>query len=324
MASCLNFSLTEYQGRKLHKSFEERGLESRMISISNGSTIHCWVSKDFTPPVGNSSNADGNTVTAKSEKPLLVLLHGFGLSSMWQWSSQVKPLVRYFNLIMPDLLFFGRSTTTNPDRSESFQAECVWLVLSKLGISRFSVVGTSYGGFVAYRLTQAHPDAVDKLVISNSSICMKPEDDQELCKRGGAATIPELLLPTTRPGLEAIAKLVFCKPAPTWFIPSFIINDYLKVLYLPNREEKVELLEHLAFGKEAGPALLTKVDKEVLIIWGEADNIFPLEQAERIKEYLGERAELVVLKEAGHVSQMEQPAKWNSLVVKFLLGIELA
>ncbi|CAM6128080.1 unnamed protein product [Calypogeia fissa] len=57
-----------------------------------------------------------------------------------------------------------------------------------------------------------------------------------------------------------------------------------QVLYLPNREEKVELLKHLAFGKEAGPALLTKVDKEVLTIWGEADNIFPLEQAERIKD----------------------------------------
>lgn len=38
---------------------------------------------------------------------------------------------------------------------------------------------------------------------------------------------------------------------------------FFQVLYLPNREEKVELLKHLAFGKEAGPALLTKVDKVV-------------------------------------------------------------
>lgn len=234
MAGCLNFSLTKYQSRKLHKSFEARGLESRMINISNGSSIHCWVPKDFIPPTGNDTTveqglADGNTGTSKREKPVLVLLHGFGLSGIWQWSSQVEPLFPYFSLIIPDLLFFGLSTTTNPERSETFQAECMWLVLSTLGITRFSVVGTSYGGFVAYRLTQAHPDAVEKVILSNTSTCMKPEDDQALCKRGGATTIPELLLPTTRPGLEAVGKLVFAKPAPTWFIPSFIFNDYLNV-----------------------------------------------------------------------------------------------
>ena len=315
MVGCLNFSLTEFNGRKLHKSFEAQGLESRKIEISNGSTMQCWVPKGFTAPRGSSG---------KGEKPALVLLHGFGSSATWQWAAQVKPLAPHFHLIIPDLVFFGLSTTTHPERSESFQAECVWLMLSTFEVTKFSVVGTSYGGFVAYRLAQKHPDAVEKLIISNSSTLMTPEDDVELCKRGNAATIPELLLPTTRSRLEALGKLVFAKPPPSWFVPSFLINDYINVLCLPNRDRKVELLNNLAFGKEAGPALLTRVEKEVLIIWGENDKVFPLDQAALIKDYLGERAELVVLKDAGHVSQQEQPGKWNAQVVKFLLGIDIS
>ena len=209
MLDCLNFSLTEYNGRKLHRSFEAEGLESRMLTISNGSTMHCWVPRGFSPSSSNSAtvnaNTDGRTVSA-TEKPVLVLIHGFGVSAIWQWSLQVKPLFPYFNLVIPDLLFSGLSTTTNPKRTEAFQAECLWLMLSTLGVTKFSVVGTSYGGFVAYRLTQAHPDAVEKLIISNSSTCMEPNDDIELCKRGGAATIPELLLPTTRQESRVVVR----------------------------------------------------------------------------------------------------------------------
>ncbi|KAL3695753.1 hypothetical protein R1sor_009829 [Riccia sorocarpa] len=300
-----NFSLISMLQNSSIRSFERAGLESRMVQVGNefnGSTVHVWVPKGYTTP--------------PPEKPVVVLIHGFGASSVWQWEGQVKPLLRHFTVIATDLLFHGESTTQSPKRTESFQAETIVLCLRALGVTKFNVVGTSYGGFVAYRIAQNFPDTVEKLILSNSAVLMTPEDDRELCKRGGAETNWELLLPESEETVHRMLRLLF-KKSSFFFLPRFVLRDYINVVHNPNRKEKRELLEALVIGKEAAPSLMTKVDKDVLIIWGDNDTIFLPFQAQRIKDYLGERAEMVMLEDAGHASQIEQAGKWNALVIEF-------
>ncbi|KAL2642354.1 hypothetical protein R1flu_009941 [Riccia fluitans] len=298
-----NFSIFSMWERSNAKAFEKSGLESRMVQVDNGSTVHVWVPKGYTTP--------------PADKPVVVLIHGFGATSIWQWEPQIKPFLQHFTVIALDLLFHGKSTTESTNRTESFQAETMMLCLNALGITKFSVIGTSYGGFVSYRIVQKYPDAVEKLVLSNSAILMTPKDDQDLCKRGGAEIIPELLLPDSEEKVQRVLRLVF-KKNPFFWCPNFILRDYIKTVHEPYRKEKTELLEALVIGKESAPSLMTKVDKDVLIVWGENDTIFLPQQAQRIKDYLGERAEVVMLENAGHASQMEQAAKWNSAVTEFL------
>ena len=50
-------------------------------------------------------------------------------------------------------------------------------MLKRLSVSKFSVVGTSYGGFVAYTLSYLYHEDVDKVVIASSTVCKEMEDN---------------------------------------------------------------------------------------------------------------------------------------------------
>jgi len=53
----------------------------------------------------------------------VLLLHGFGASATWQWAPYLRSLLAAgLDPIVPDLLFFGASSSTVPDRSDTFQA----------------------------------------------------------------------------------------------------------------------------------------------------------------------------------------------------------
>lgn len=135
---------------------------------------------------------------------------------------------------MPDLLFFGGSTTRSPIRSEAFQAAAIARLLAVLGVgpphrARVSVAGTSYGGFVAYHVARGlGPEWVERVVIASSDVLKGPDDDRALLERaGGARSIDELLLPRTTADLRRLAHLAVYRPP--LFVPEFILRDMLQV-----------------------------------------------------------------------------------------------
>jgi pimeloyl-ACP methyl ester carboxylesterase len=82
-------------------------------------------------------------------------------------------------------------------------------LMRSLGVPAFSLLGTSYGGFVAFRMAHMFPSAVKRVIISNSGILMTPEDNVKLASRGHVNTVAELLLPATPNALLAASTLVF-------------------------------------------------------------------------------------------------------------------
>ena len=67
--------------------------------------------------------------------------------------------------------------------------------------------------------------------------------------------------------------------------------------------------------------LLPRIDVPTLLIWGEADQRSPLAVAERMREGIP-GAELIVLADAGHESNVEQPAAFNAAVLDFCRRVE--
>ncbi|KAK2965577.1 hypothetical protein RJ640_018743 [Escallonia rubra] len=299
VASCL--SLVSLYGRYLHRSLSAAGLSSQSLQIDDLTTIHFWGPKPC---------------TSSTPKPALLLIHGFGPQGVWQWRPQIVSLSRHFDLYVPDLVFFGDSTTKSSDRSEVFQAASVGKLMERLGLNRYSVVGTSYGGFVAYHMAAMWPDRVDKVVIASSGVNMRRRDNGELLKRAGVERIEDLMLPATAGQLRTLMALAaFRRP----YMPDFLLNDFLDKLYSENRKEKLELLKGLTLGHE-DTANISPLQQDVLIVWGDKDQIFLLDKATELKELLGERARLEVIKNASHVPQIEHAAHFNRIVKSFLLS----
>lgn len=243
------------------------------------------------------------------------MLHGFGPSTIWQWGYQAKTLSSYFNLYIPDLIFFGGSTTESSERSEVFQAVCMGKLLEKLGVERYSVMGTSYGGFVAYNMAKMFGDRIEKVVLASTAINKRRTDNVEMLKRAKLEKIEDLMLPKTAAQLRRLLELaVLNHPA---YMPEFLLNDFINSLYSENLEQKKELLKGLTIGNDE-QVHVSPLPQDVLIVWGEQDQIFFLKKAMELKEVLGDNATLEVIKNTSHVPQAEDPKKFNDIVIKFL------
>nr|GEV00818.1 epoxide hydrolase 4-like [Tanacetum cinerariifolium] len=289
MTSCLSF--VSLYGSFIRRSLAASGLSSQFIDVDAETTVHFW---------GPSLSKNGD-----SKKPSIVLIHGFGPHGVWQWRQQVSFLSPYFHVYIPDLVFFGESTTKSSERSEIFQAKAIGNLMEKIGVNKYSVVGTSYGGFVSYRLAEMWPERVEKVVIASSGVNMRPIHNVELMKRANVEKIDELMLPQTAGQLRTLLRLaVFNNRV---YMPDFFLNDFIDKLYCENRNEKLELLKGVTLGRHDTPNIFP-LQQEVLIIW----------DVGTIDKLLGKKASLEVMKKASHVPQLEQARNFNKILYNFL------
>ncbi|PWA92602.1 alpha/beta-Hydrolases superfamily protein [Artemisia annua] len=187
--------------------------------------------------------------------------------------------------------------------------------MEKVGVDKYSVVGTSYGGFVSYRLAEMWPERVEKVVIASSGVNMRPIHNVELIKRANVEKIDELMLPQTAGQLRTLMRLAVYNNRV--YMPDFFLNDFIDKLYCENRKEKLELLKGVTLGRHDTPNI-SPLQQEVLIIWGDQDNIFLVDMAKELKELLGKKASLEVMKKTSHVPQLEHAKNFNKILYNFL------
>ncbi|KAI3965425.1 hypothetical protein MKX01_042906 [Papaver californicum] len=284
----------------LRNTFTSSGLSTKSINIDSDTNIHYW------SPVQPLS------------LPPLVLLHGFGGNSLWQWSKQIRYFSTHFTLYVPDLIFIGMSVTKSSERSEIFQAVSVGKLLELLGVTRYSVMGTSYGGFVAYHMARLWPDRVEKVVIASSALNITSKDVEESLKKAKIEKIESLFMPSSPAELLTCIRLMH-KQIPI-YVPEFLLKDLLNILCNENRKERLELLKGTIVGKEDVISILP-LQQEVLLVWGEDDPIFPLEKGYELKELIGDKVSMEVMLKTSHTPQIENPKQFNDIVMKFLCGM---
>ncbi|KAJ6406602.1 hypothetical protein OIU84_010171 [Salix udensis] len=283
----------------LRHCFTSSGLSQKSINVGDETTIHFWAPTQL-----------------RQSKPNLVFIHGFGPVSLWQWRQQVQFFAPDFNLYVPDLIFFGDSTTKSSERSEIFQAESVAKLLETLGVEKYSLVGTSYGGFVSYHIARMFPERVEKVVIASSGVNMKKKNNEELVKKAKLEKIDDLMLPQKPSDLRALLGVAVSKPS-LLMIPDFFLNDVINKLFAENRNKKVELLSGLTIGQD-GSVNISPLQQDVLLVWGDKDQIFPLEMAKDLQGLIGKNVRLEIIKDTSHVPQIENAAEFNEIIKNFL------
>jgi pimeloyl-ACP methyl ester carboxylesterase len=182
-----------------------------------------------------------------------------------------------------------------------------------LGVESVIVVGHSYGGFVAFWMAHNYPNLVRRLVIVSSAICMKPSIYDPLLEEFESSDIKDFLVPIDARGLKISLNVDFYKFP---WLPAFIYEDLWQVMER-NREQKAQLADAIVIGSKNSQALPT-INQDVLIVWGENDRFFRLEEAHALQRHIGEKGKLVVIKECGHVPPLEKPTELNQTMLQFL------
>ncbi|KAK7412155.1 hypothetical protein VNO78_03604 [Psophocarpus tetragonolobus] len=293
------FSFTASRDWVYRQLFAAAGLRSVATELGEGTTMHCWVPKMH-----------------KGSKPSLVLVHGFGANAMWQYGEHIRQLMGHFNVYVPDLIFFGESFTTRPERSESFQAECLVKMMEAHGVHRMSLVGISYGGFVGYRVASRFPHLVDKIVLCCAGVCLEEVDMHNgLFRVSSLDDASRILVPQTPDKLRELINLSFVRPVRG--VPSWFLQDFIHVMCTVHIQEKRQLLEAILKGRHLSD--LPTIQQPTLILWGEQDQVFPLELGHRLKRHIGENAKMIVIKNAGHAVNLEKPKEFSKHLKAFLI-----
>jgi pimeloyl-ACP methyl ester carboxylesterase len=254
---------------------------------------------DTTPDGAQYLTAGGvrvRYVSVGRGKPLL-LLHGWG-TSLDTFGAMIEDLKRQFRITAFD--FPGHGDSDMPPLTWTVDAfvGLTMGVMAELGIERASVLGHSFGGRVAIKLAAAHPEMVDRLVLVDSAGVPPPQTIKRRLKRvasKSANTIGRL----GRPG-QAVRRAVVRRIASPDYKAAGPLRDTF-----------------LAIVREDLRPALTLIKAPTLLVWGESDDDTTLADASTM-ERLIPGARLLVLKNAGHFSYLDQYGRFRLAVIPFL------
>jgi pimeloyl-ACP methyl ester carboxylesterase len=240
-------------------------------------------------------------------KPKLVLVHGFGASGIGQYYKSALQLQEDYDLILPDLLYCGRSMGDSVEFSIDGQVEHLKAILDSLGVDQpVYLVGNSYGGVVSAYFAEAYPEFVDKLVIYDSPVnCYSLKYADSLAVSLGIPNIDNVLSPTTVYENKKSFDLIFYDQP---WIPRFIRKNLVKHGSVPMRGYQIPLLTHLKENESDYNAHVFDFRMPVYLVWGDSDRLIPLSTMRCIQErYRIPDARVTIIPKAAHAFNVEYP-----------------
>lgn len=232
--------------------------------------------------------------------PLVLFLHGIG-GNRNHWQHQLEFFSRQgFRAAAWDARGYGGSDDyPGPLRFDDFTSD-VLRVVDFLEESKSHLVGLSMGGRIARNFALAHPGRLRSLTLANTSPgfdALSPDEVQKFVDERRNRT-PEsmrrLLGSGARPGAYDALLASF---------HALRHDSYVKTLEASVAQDRAAPLESLSV--------------PTLVITGDEDRVYP----PGLTQIMARRiplAELVVLKQCGHLSNLEQPQRFNELLLAFL------
>jgi pimeloyl-ACP methyl ester carboxylesterase len=255
----------------------------------------------------------------KPGKPYLLMLHGMGANARTNWSSQIGPLSEQFNLILPDLIYFGESTSASNNYSVEFQVEQIHEALLSLGMSEsLDVMGFSYGGLVAATYNGLYREQVKKLVIIDGPVkFFSSRMADSLAKSVGIDRINNLIAPTTPAEFDGMLKAVISSTA--FPATKRLKRKIIRFFFTPTKAIRDRQMDYLAQHETYYQGYDYKLDKtETLLIWGEKDGVIPVSVGKALHAAYPQTTRLLLFPRAKHDAHFKERKALNVSVIDFL------
>lgn len=235
---------------------------------------------------------------SQANKPVLMLLNGFGISTEFQWYKVVKALSKKYRIILVNLLAFGQSFP-KPQKVASIDLQVAFLnqLLELLNIKEIKLAGISYGGLVGLEFVEKFESKVSELFLINSPVkYLDLEKLQVLCEKYGASNLKDFFAPKTGSGLSKQFQAAYYK-TPT--IPSFILNAFHTAFCLPYLIKWRQIIDSLLDNYDVLSKKTYTFPNPIKLIWGLEDEIIPFSIAEKLHAEMPNTT-LFSIEKAGH------------------------
>jgi pimeloyl-ACP methyl ester carboxylesterase len=224
------------------------------------------------------------------EGPALVHLHGAGGMRL---NAGHDLLARHYRVIAFEMPGFGASPENARAGSMAEYATTMALACDALGLDRFNLWGTSFGGKAALWLAVQHPERLQALVLE-APAAIRP---------GGARP------PVGSP--EQMARALYGHPE--------------RMPPLPAADPAVAAKQQALTGRLRGPdrdpeleAAMRRLSVATLVLFGTLDRVIPPEMGRHYKQLMPANCNLALVYDAGHAIAAERPEAFAEIVGDFL------
>ena len=254
---------------------------------------------------------------SETDKPPLVLIHGFGTWAKFNWHEQLNDLGENYRLIIPNLLHFGQSICTNCGYGVSDQVKALESLFEHLNLNSYSIAGASYGGVVAMELSKNENNPINKLIIIDSPVKFFSEEEiRDVQNDFGISDISELLIPKNHQQLKSLTKVLYYSPP---YAPTCAYKDIYAQMYAPYIPDMSMTLQALLDNRSDFAATEYRFNKPILLIWGSNDRLVPNRVGKNLHEYFESNSRLEIISKTAHMPILEKPKECNQLITDFLM-----
>jgi pimeloyl-ACP methyl ester carboxylesterase len=243
----------------------------------------------------------------------LVLAYGLG-GNTGMWAGQIEAFSRQYRLILWDPRGHGQSDS--PPGCEEYglqtSAEDLRGLLDHLRIERAYIGGQSMGGGIAARFALAYPERVAALLIIDSAsasglpvtAAMRAmrEKTIELAETQGMAAVADYVI-TANPNLRTQAE---ASPEARQRLRRMFLD-----LNPTGYANTIRAMLRESFPTER----LSTLSMPTLVLVGDED---PALEAAKLTHQQLPGAQLVILPQAGHLSNLDRPGAFNTSLLTFL------
>jgi pimeloyl-ACP methyl ester carboxylesterase len=251
--------------------------------------------------------ADGLEIAYRrvGDGPPLVLVHGAAEDGR-VWQPQLAALADELTVVAWDEPGAGGSSDLPAVFGLADYARCLAALIEAIGLGPAHVAGISWGGTVAQELYRQHAELVATLILVDTYAGWKgslPEAEVR-------ARVAGVLKTLQGPG-EAFDRIpgLFAGAPPAEFLP---LLDEMAAAVRPESLSNLLLVMAEADLRDVLPTIAVPT----LLIWGELDLRSPLSVGQEFEQAIP-KAHLVVIPNAGHMSNLERPAPFNHAVREF-------
>ena len=238
--------------------------------------------------------------------PPLVLAHGASVDSR-MWQPQLAALAGEFTVVAWDEPGAGGSSDVPAEFTLADYADRLAALIEALGLGPAHVAGLSWGGTVVQELYRRHPSLVATLIMVDTYAGWKGSlPEEEL--RARVAGVREMLAAPAEEFDPALPGLFGGEP-------SRELVELMEEMAADVRPSSLRRLLSVMAVADLRDVLPT-IAVPTLLIWGELDARSPLAVARQFERAIPD-AQLVVIPGAGHVSNLEDPERFNEAVRAF-------
>jgi len=243
----------------------------------------------------------------QGEGPWVVMSHSLACAGA-MWDEQAQALKGKYKVLRFDTRGHGGSDAPAEAYTLDMLADDLHGLLSKLGVGNPHFVGLSMGGMIGMTYALKYPRAFKSLVLCDTSSRIPPEAKPVWAERIQIAT---------EQGMEPLVEPTLKR----WFTEPFLVKRGSVIERVADMIRKTPARGYVGCC-HAIPQIdvtdkLGAITCPVQVIVGDKDVGTPVAMSEAIHQAIP-NSELVIIPDASHLSNLEQPGVFNSALLKFL------